>query len=79
MVVVQEDIQGRGSWDKLRGRKKKPKTLRYSELEERERLAQELAMASIAIVQPKNPVTVIEEPDDDDETILFALISRLEH
>jgi hypothetical protein len=68
---------GRGSWDKTRGKKKKPKAIRFSDFESREALA-------AAVKQAIEPKTKIIEPtpplgENDDDAILMAAVSKLIH
>lgn len=67
-----------GNWDKLR-KKKKPRTIRYSDFESRD--AYEKALRDLlkpertVIIEPEPP---FEEEDEDDE-ILLAAISKVLH
>jgi hypothetical protein len=70
-------VQGRGSWDKLKGKKKKPKVLKFSEFESRDALAQALK----AEIQPKTIIVDPQPPlgENDDDDIILAALSKILH
>lgn len=71
------ETQGRGNinWKK----KRKGKTIRFSDFETREEYAKALAAAALPIIQPKHDVPAPIEEEDEDDEILMALLTKIIH
>lgn len=74
VVVIPDVAPSAGNWDKLlKKKKRKAKTIRFSDFDSREEYAKALAALAMPIVRHEDPV------EDDDDHILMALVTRILH